>query len=123
PCAHVGRKGADRRIRATQLERARRLQGLRLHQQAGICAGERDQRGPDGDPGEARGRVPDFIDRYQRRHWPTLWPVAYPARMSKGYLTKERIPEIEADHVSASGRRSAGVRNEGEKGERRGREQ
>ncbi len=75
PRAQIGGKGADRRIRATQLERACWLQRLRLHQQAGMRARERHQRGTDGDPGEARGRSPDFVDRYQRRHWPTIWPA------------------------------------------------
>src|SRR6185437_1125023 len=74
PRAHLGGKGADRRVRAAQLERSRRLQRLRLEPQAGVRAGERHERGPEGDPVEPGGRGPDFIDRDQRRHWPTLWP-------------------------------------------------
>ena len=85
--AQVGGKGTDRRIRATQLERARRLQRFRLQQQTGIRAGERHQRGRDDDPAEARGCRPDFINRYKRRHWPTLWPAGHP-----GDSQRQRMP-------------------------------
>lgn len=72
PFARRARKCADGGIGAAQLEGTGQLQRFGLDQQAGPGAGERQQRSPDGDPRQAVGCSPDFFDRYQRRHPPTL---------------------------------------------------
>ena len=77
-----------RRVGAAQLERAGRLQRLRLDQQSRVGAGERHQRGADGHARQGRRGGPDLVDRHERLHLHTLRP---PGRI------RTRLPASGAD--------------------------